>query len=198
MDFLANVLFVSGLHLATAMTPGPNTLAICCTASAGSRRDGLSVAAGVVAATALWVSVALLGIGMVIARNDQLFAVLRFASAAYLIWIGLRMLAAPAIGQALMNHGQPFLVGLLTALANPLAIAFWLGTFLAAIPADAPDHVYAEIFLLIIFQSVIWYSFLAIMFSSIMRGRTFGATRILRYVVAVAMIVIGLSVLYPG
>ena len=93
---------------------------------------------------------------------------------------------------------RPFLVGLVTALANPFAIAFWLGTFLTALPATAPDHLYARIFGLIILQSLIWYSSLAILFSTAMRGRTFGTTRLLRGITAGAMIAAGLNALIPG
>lgn len=197
MNIFASLLVISGLHLAMAMTPGPNTLAICCTASAGTRRDGLSVAAGVVVATGLWVGIALLGAGTMIARNGQVFAALRVLAALYLIWIGLRMLTAAPIRHSMLAGRQPFLLGLLTALANPFSIAFWLGTFLAAIPAAAPDHLYAEIFMLIVAQSVIWYSLLAILFSSAMRGRSFAAARLVRYVAAGVLIVIGVSALGP-
>ncbi|WP_196053513.1 LysE family translocator [Paracoccus lichenicola] len=181
-----------------AMTPGPNTFAICCVASTGSRRDGLSAAAGVVAATGLWAGIAMLGAGAVVAWNHQLFLGLRAVAALYLIGIGLRMLVLPLSPRPALAGGQPFLVGLLTALANPFAIAFWLGTFLAAMPATAPDHLYARIFGLIILQSLIWYSALAILFSTAMRGRTPGTARLLRYVTAGAMILIGLSALVPG
>lgn len=198
MDISSSMIIVSGLHLAMAMTPGPNVLAICSVASAGSRRDGLSVAAGVVAATGLWAGIALLGAGAVIAWNHQLFLGLRVMASLYLIWLGLRMLIAPSVQHGTITRGQPFLIGLLTALANPFAIAFWLGTFLAAIPASAPDHLYARIFGLIILQSLVWYSSLAILFSTAMRGRTLGTARLLRYVTAGALILIGLSGIVPG
>lgn len=198
MDAFNNILTISGLHLAMAMMPGPNTFAICCVASAGSRRDGLSVAAGVITATGLWAGIALLGAGAVIAWNHQLFLGLRAVASLYLVWIGLRILVAPATLRRVLSGGQPFLLGLLTALANPFAIAFWLGTFLAAIPETAPDHHYARIFALIILQSLIWYSSLAILFSSALRGQSFHAAPVLRYVAAAAMIVIGLNALAPG
>jgi threonine efflux protein len=198
MDFLSSIFVVSGLHLAVAMTPGPSTFAICCAASTGSRRDGLSAAAGVVTATGLWFGIALFGAGTVIAWNNQLFLGLRVVAALYLIWIGLRMLLVPAVPGKAKGGERPFLVGLVTALANPFAIAFWLGTFLTALPATAPDHLYARIFGLIILQSLIWYSSLAILFSTAMRGRTFGTTRLLRGITAGAMIAAGLNALIPG
>lgn len=198
MDPLANIFTILGLHLAVAMTPGPNTLAICSVASAGSRRDGLSVVVGVVVATGLLAGIAILGAGALIAWNRHLFLGLRVVGALYLIWIGLRMLFAPSVPQASIVKGQPFLVGLLTALTNPFSIAFWFGTFLAAVPASAPDHFYARIFGLIILQSLVWYSSLAILFSTAMRGRTLGTTRLLRYVTAGALILIGLSAIFPG
>ena len=141
---------------------------------------------------------ALLGADAAADRNGHVFLALRVLAALYLIWLGLRMLTACPLRRDVMAGRQPFLLGLLTALANPIAIAFWLGTFLAAIPAAAPGYLYAEIFILIIGQSVIWYSFLAILFSSAMRGRSFAAGRLSRYVAAAAMIAVGLGALAPG
>lgn len=198
MDILANLLVICGLHLGIAMTPGPNTLAICCVASAGTRRDGLWVAAGVVAATGLWVGLALLSVGAALAQDSALVTGLRIAAAVYLMGSGLRMLASSPARKAAPVGGQPFLMGLLTALANPLALAFWLGTFLAAIPAPAPRYFYAEIFTLIILQSVLWYFFLAIVFSSAMRGRTFATARITRQLAAGAVIAVGVAALWPA
>ena len=146
----------------------------------------------------LQVGLHILGAGAVIAWNHHLFLGLRVVGALYLIWIGLRILTAPAIPKASIIKGQPFLVGLLTALTNPFAIAFWFGTFLAAVPASAPDHFYARIFGLIILQSLIWYSSLAILFSTAMRGRTLGTARLMRYVTAGALILIGTSAMVLG
>lgn len=198
MEFFSTIALVSGMHIVLAMTPGPNTFAICCLASTGSRQAGLSAAAGVVAATGLWVGIALFGAGMAIVQDNLIFLILRYLTAAYLIWIGLRMLILPAAWRSVSGQGQPFCVGFLTGLTNPFAITFWLGAFLGVIPATAPSHVYAEIFCVIILQTMAWYFFLAILFSSAMRGQTFGAARSLRYVAALAMIVIGLNSLHVG
>lgn len=198
MDMVSTLAVVSGLHLTMAISPGPNTLAICCAASAGTRRDGLSVAAGVIAATGLWVGIALLGADAVADRNGQVFPVLRTLAGLYLIWIGVRMLGAGSAGGGVMAGRRPFLLGLLTALANPFSIAFWLGTFLAALPAAAPDRLYAEVFILIIGQSVIWYCLLAVLFSSAMRGRGLAAARLMRYVAAGVSIAIGVGALVPA
>ena len=159
-----DVLLIAGLHLSVAISPGPNTFAICAAASGGSRRQGLFVAAGVVAGTGLWIAIAMLGLGAILPRHDAALAVLRGAAALFLMGIGLRMLVLAPAGPAGARQGTPFALGLLTAVTNPLAMAFWLGAFLAALPPDAPRPVYLGIFAVIIFQSAIWYSFLAVLF----------------------------------
>lgn len=194
----SDILFIAGLHLAVAISPGPNTFAICATASSGSRRQGLCVAAGVVAGTGLWIAVAMLGVGAILSRHDGVLDVLRGAAALYLMGFGLRMLASPPAGFMGTRQGPSFALGLLTALTNPLAMAFWLGAFLAAIPADAPSPVYLGIFLVIMFQSAVWYSFLAVLFSSTLRGQGFPAARVLRFIAGAAMILVGLNVLRGG
>ncbi len=195
MSYFGDILFICGLHLAIAVSPGPSTVAICCSASMVTRRAGLSVAAGIVTATGLWAGAALLGAGAVIAYHEHLLMILRLSSGIYLTGIGLRMLVMPPAWNSPRACGQPFLLGLLTALSNPVALAFWLGTFLTVIPATATNRFYAAIFALIILQSTVWYFLLAVLSSSVLPGRIFGAARSLRQIGAGTMILIGLNAL---
>ena len=195
MLYFGDTIYICGLHLAIAVSPGPNTVAICCSASMVSRRAGLSVAAGVVTATGLWAGMALLGAGAAVARHEHLLVILRISSGVYLTGIGLRMLVTPPAWNSPRACGQPFLLGLLTALSNPVALAFWLGTFLTAMPPTATDRFYATIFALIILQSTAWYFLLAVLSSSTLPGRVFGAARSLRQIGAGTMILIGLNAL---
>lgn len=197
VDLAASILVILGLHLAMAMTPGPNTLTICSVAGAGSRQDGLSVVAGLVGATGLWVGAALFGMMSLTTRHDEIYVAFQSSAAVLLIWTGVRMMAVSPRPSIRTGPRRPFIAGLLTGLANPLAIAFWTGTFLTAIPRTAPHSVYPLIFILIIVQTTLWYSLLAILSSTAMRGRTFAATRLLRVVAAGTMIVVGLDALLP-
>lgn len=193
-----DILAILALHLAAAITPGPNTLAVCCAASIGKRRDALAVAAGIALATGLWVAIALLGAGAVIAWNPRLLLGMRAFGAAYLVWVGVGFLLPRAVRSIGPAGGHPLLVGLLTGLTNPFSVAFWLGSFLAAIPETAPNHLYVRIFGLIVLQSAVWYSSLALLFSTILRGRNIAEMPLLRHVAGAVMITIGLNALIPA
>jgi len=112
------------------VTPGLDTaLVLRATASEG-RRAGWRAAVGVAAGCLVWGAAVALGLGAVLAASSRLFALIRLAGAAYLIWMGLRLIlsrreafaetAAPA------PRGHPFRRGLFTNLLNPKVGVFYV------------------------------------------------------------------------
>ena len=85
-------LTIAGVWTITVISPGPNFMATAHTAAAASRRDGLLVAAGVAVGTLLWATVSLLGLGVLFQTAGGLYQAVKFAGAAYLIAVGLRMM----------------------------------------------------------------------------------------------------------
>src|SRR5512136_2599749 len=94
MDASFLLVFLTTLFVATII-PGPSMLlALNHGISFGWRRS-LSTAWGNVTATALQCLVSFLGLGMVLAKAAWLLSTIRWAGAAYLVYLGLRMLAGP-------------------------------------------------------------------------------------------------------
>jgi homoserine/homoserine lactone efflux protein len=89
------LLYVS-VVLAVIVTPGPSA-ALCLThgASHGVWRATATVLGGMVASLTL-MTLSALGLGAAITASTTLFLVIKFAGAAYLIWLGLAMWRAPA------------------------------------------------------------------------------------------------------
>jgi threonine/homoserine/homoserine lactone efflux protein len=121
------------------LTPGLDTaLVLRATASEG-RRAGSWAAVGVGAGCLVWGAAVALGLGAVLAASSRLFAVIRLAGAAYLIWMGIRLIlfqretfggpAAPA------PKGHPFRRGLFTNLLNPKAGVFYVSFLPQFVPA---------------------------------------------------------------
>jgi threonine/homoserine/homoserine lactone efflux protein len=112
------------------VTPGLDTaLVLRATASEGRRAGGWA-AVGVGAGCLVWGAAVALGLGAVLAASSRLFAVIRLAGAAYLIWMGLRLILAKREGlagpAAPAPQGRPFRRGLLTNLLNPKAGVFYI------------------------------------------------------------------------
>ena len=73
-------------------SPGPATLAISGTAMLAGRRAALTIAAGIVTDSASWGIAAALGLSAVMLANAWVFEVVRYAGAAYLLYLAVKSL----------------------------------------------------------------------------------------------------------
>ncbi len=174
MEFLASLLALSGMHLLMAMLPGPNTVVVTWLSATTSRRDGLRAAAGITIASLAWVVLSLGGFGTILLEAGWLYRTLRLIGAAYLIYIGIRMLlagwrpptATPTAIHPTFAGRRPFTAGLLTTLSNPKSAVFWTSAFLVAVPSNAPAWFYGAVVAIIAMQSLLWYGAVAFLFSA--------------------------------
>jgi threonine/homoserine/homoserine lactone efflux protein len=84
----------AGLLLAAAITPGPNNLVVLRIASQAGVRAALPAIAGIVAGSLALLALAVSGLAAVAAAHPAWRAWLGAGGAAYLGWLGLRLLAA--------------------------------------------------------------------------------------------------------
>jgi threonine/homoserine/homoserine lactone efflux protein len=112
--------------------PGPNHIYIVTRSIAQGRRVGLASALGVETGTLVHISAATVGLSALVASSAMAFNALRFAGAAYLVYLGLRALlrdedvavdggaaAAPSVRRA-------YLDGVLVNVLNPKVALFFL------------------------------------------------------------------------
>jgi threonine efflux protein len=165
------LLALSVIHLLAAMIPGPNMVVTAHIAASRSGRAGLACVGGVVVATLAWVSLTLAGVGIVLQELGVFYSVLKAIGAAYLFWLGVRMIwsaarkpvAVPVAGQV---RRSAFRSGLLTCLSNPKSAVFWTSVFVVAVPAGAPVWFYLAVIALIGVQTSAWYGFVALAFAA--------------------------------
>jgi threonine/homoserine/homoserine lactone efflux protein len=119
--------------LAIALIPGPGILYVLARALGGGRDAGLRSSVGTGIGGLVHVAAAAAGLSALIAASATGFTVLRYAGAAYLIWLGCRALAArdesPRIAAAGGTSGRALRQGVLTEALNPKTALFFL-TFL--------------------------------------------------------------------
>lgn len=124
-------LFVSAA-LVLLLVPGPAVLYIVARSVAQGRAAGFVSILGVHAATLVHVAAAALGLSAVLASSALAFSLVKYAGAAYLIWLGLRKLLGPAeipaAGGAVPahNHARLFRDGFVVNLLNPKTALFFL------------------------------------------------------------------------
>ncbi|HUL80967.1 MAG TPA: LysE family translocator [Gammaproteobacteria bacterium] len=137
------------LETVLCFTPGPAVLFVVSTSLARGARAGLGGAWGIVACNTFYFLLSALGVAAVILASNRLFTALKWLGAAYLVWIGVRMIivrAAPAQAVEEPKEGAgvaAFVRGFAVQAANPKALAF----FVALLPqfidvrASVPEQV---------------------------------------------------------
>lgn len=201
MEFVPILLGLASMHILMAMIPGPNTVVVSWFSATRSRSDGLKAVAGVVLASLIWVGLSLWGVGALLLDAGWLYRLLRLAGAAYLTYVGVRMIRAglrasgPAEAEPPRYAGRrPFATGLMTTLSNPKSAVFWTSAFLVAVPPHAPSWVYAAILVIVAVQSAIWYGAIALFFSAGIAQRLYlRITRFLDLLAGGVMIVLGMK-----
>ncbi len=111
--------------------PGPGNLALISSTGKGGWRGGLAATLGVIAGDQLLMWLAVAGVAALLATSPALFAAVQWLGAAYLAWLGWRMLRAkPGEGPVLqIRPRQYFQQALLITLLNPKAIVFYMAFF---------------------------------------------------------------------
>ena len=127
------------------ITPGLDVALVLRTAaSEGSRRAWLA-AAGVCLGTLVWGAVAALGLGALLAASPLAFEILKWAGAAYLVWLGAHLILRPRtsfeLGSAALKPkggGGWLWRGVLNNLLNPKAGVFYVSFLPQFVPMGVP------------------------------------------------------------
>lgn len=111
--------------------PGPGNLALITSTGQGGMRAGLAATLGVIAADQCLMWMAVAGVAAVLAAYPTAFHAVQWAGAAYLAWLGAKMLLAkPGTAPALnIRPHHYFRQGLTITLLNPKAIVFYMAFF---------------------------------------------------------------------
>ena len=127
-----------------AIIPGPTVTVIIANSLAYGTRAGLLNVAGTQLGLALMMAALVVGLSTVIAIMGWWFDWLRIAGAAYLVWLGWKLLRSPDMlaqtGAAPAPRGGFFAQGLLVMLANPKAL-LWFGAFIPQFVDARGDYV---------------------------------------------------------
>jgi threonine/homoserine/homoserine lactone efflux protein len=147
----ANLGLFAGAALALLLIPGPAVLYIVGRSVEHGRRAGLVSLGGIHAATLVHVAAAALGLSAVLASSAVAFGVVKYAGAAYLIWLGLRKIfgrgeggAAASPGGGGGGHARLLRDGFVVNLLNPKTAIFFLA-FLPQFVDPGRGHVAMQV-----------------------------------------------------
>ena len=195
--------------LALIAVPGPNIIYITTRSLADGRRAGMVSVLGVETGTLIHVAAAAAGLSALLASSAAAFAVVKYAGAAYLVWLGVRTLLAREPAEqgrdvpAPVPLGRVYRQALLVQLLNPKVALF----FLAFLPQFVdPDRGAAALQILVLGAVV---AGLGITISSIyalvadtagrsLRERRPGFARGQRYLTAAVYLALGAAAALTG
>jgi threonine/homoserine/homoserine lactone efflux protein len=125
---LETFLAFCALELVLCLTPGPAVIYVISTALGRGSRAGLAASLGIVAGNTLYFILSALGVAAVILASNAVFTVLKWIGAAYLVYVGVRMLFARREPVALRPQpvAHSFARGFAVQAANPKALAFFV------------------------------------------------------------------------
>ncbi|MEU3015925.1 leucine efflux protein LeuE [Nocardiopsis sp. NPDC007018] len=190
--------YLAGLVL-IVLLPGPNSLYVLSVAARSGTRTGYRAAAGVFTGDALLMLLAAAGAASLLRANPLLFSVVKYAGAAYLIWMAIGMLRsahalwtsrhqraeeqraadadAGAVGDKTTPGERPFRRALVVSLFNPKVILFLISFFVQFVD---PAYAYPALSFLVLgllLQAVSLLYLSVLIFSGTRLAAAFGRRR---------------------
>lgn len=129
--------------IALALLPGPIVTLVIANGLRHGTRAALTNIAGVQLALAIVIGIVAIGLASLMATMGYWFDWVRFAGAAYLVWLGIKLIREPVQGIEAEAPPPPrggfFLQGFLVALSNPKLLVFF-GAFIPQFVDMKQDH----------------------------------------------------------
>lgn len=153
------VLFLAAA-VVLAVTPGPGIFYVLARTVAGGRREGVSSTLGTLVGGLCHVVAAALGISAILSASAVAFRTVKYAGAAYLVWLGIRMIQsrnaemppqASASESGALRRGVAekgaFRQGIFTEALNPKTALFFL-SFIPQFITPQLGHVFLQFIVL--------------------------------------------------
>ena len=166
-----------GLMLAfgiNAVIPGADFAMVLRQSVVHGRREALLTSAGIATSILVHGTYTLLGVGVIVGQSLLLFNILKWAGAAYLVWLAIAALRSPPPQPPVVAEGAvarkgdmaPFALGFLTNLLNPKAVLFFLALFTSLVSMHTAGQVkviYVGSMSLMLFA---WFALVSIFFTT--------------------------------
>ena len=169
---MTELLAVVTITILAVISPGPDFAMVSRNSLLLSRRAGLLTAFGIGGGVLVHVAYTILGVGILIQQSIWLFNVLKLIGAAYLIWLGIRMLRAkrasdaPSAPALALSDRAALRTGFLTNVLNPKTTIFVVSLFMQVVQPSTPLAVQIGYGTFISAAHVIWFALVAMFFSA--------------------------------
>ncbi|TDR20682.1 LysE family translocator [Marinicella litoralis] len=136
-----SLLALFGAMLIVALVPGPAVLAVIARTFSSGFSRGLMMIIGITLGDFIFILLALFGLSIISEILGTTFLIIKYASAAYLIWLGISLFKSKSSAEDIKVSKESSLLanlitGLMINLGNPKAIVFYIGLFPAFIDVN--------------------------------------------------------------
>lgn len=184
MDLSSTLLFAAAIGIANA-TPGPTIATFVARILSMGPARNIGFAIGLVLGDILWLAAAVFGLAALAAEAHEIMVVLKYAGAAYIVYLAYKMWTAPAVSPAQGAGDKKLRLGsiaggLSMAISNPKTMLFYLALLPNLVPlASITVAGFAELSLLL---AIVYSAVLACYMASVAYARGLIASpRTLRY-----------------
>ncbi len=171
MEFLTLWLAFALIDFVATLSPGPAFAMTVRIAVANSRKIAVIFALGLGVGIAVQVATILLGMGVVIAQSILLFNLIKYAGAAYLVYIGIKGLKSRKRKKLGANNIQikpdlslcaAFCQGVITNVLNPKAVVFFTAVYAQFISPETTQWQKLVLGSTSVCFEILWFSTLAV------------------------------------
>lgn len=202
LDYLGVLSAIALVQFFGAASPGPNFMIVTSYATSGSRRLALLASCGILLATLTWAVLAATGIGVVLLRMPRVYEAVQFAGAAYLVWLGAKMIKGAILNKSPFNGSsftqklsarQAIQAGYTTSMTNPKSLAYYSSIFIVMIPPNAPSWLLgAAVSVALIVSGAWWFSVAMFFTTSLVRSAYGRAKRSIDTIMGGILVCLGL------
>lgn len=182
-------------------SPGPDMVIVTRNTIMGGSAAGMQTSLGVLTGNLVHISYCVVGIGLLISQSIVAFSVLRYAGAAYLIYLGITSFFSDVTSvridgaEAMSSNRTWYLQGFINNALNPKGALFYLGVFTMVI---TPETTAAVMLILIATMMLLcgtfWAIFVHALDHPVVRGTLEHSQQMVSRIFGTLLVALGLRV----
>jgi RhtB (resistance to homoserine/threonine) family protein len=205
MSYINEFLTVALVHILAVMSPGPDFAVVTKNSLVYSRKSGLFSAIGIALGILVHVTYSIIGVALIISKTPILLAVIKYAGASYIAYLGYMSLAAsrPAAEGAArtknrdITPGSALKMGFITNVTNPNATLFFLSIFTTLISRETPAFFKTLYGIEMSLATFAWFALVALIFShSFLKARFTGIQYYVEKLMGIVFIFLALKIFF--
>lgn len=175
MTYLTEFLGLMAVFAVIIVAPGADFALVIRQCVVHGRRTALITSFGIGISLLFHISYTILGIGLIVSKSLFLFSLLKWAGAAYLVYLGIKSWREPAYelndtdqanSAETLSAPKAFIMGFITNALNPKPVLFFLSLFSALVSPHTPALIQFSYGLGMATALILWFVAVSYFFTS--------------------------------